>query len=67
LDILGQIRDMVQDQTEVTFGEITTQRQQLELHVDKSECTDRMLRSLVTEVADRQSEDSRAGEHREKS
>lgn len=30
LDIQGQIREVVQDQAKVTFGEISTQRQQLE-------------------------------------
>lgn len=63
LDILGQIRKVVQDQTEETHGEIPTQRQQLELHAHeqiacyaKSMGTDCMPKSLVTEEAGTQVE-----------
>lgn len=44
-----QIREVVQETIE-TLGETSTQRQQLELHVDKLESTDCMLRSLLKEM-----------------
>ena len=56
---------MVQDQTDVAFGEVPTQRQQLELHMDKLEY--RLHAKISGDKGGRKiSEDSRAGEHREK-
>ena len=49
----------------MTFGEISTQRQQLELHVDELEY--RLHAKISGDRGGRKtSEDSRAGEHREK-